>query len=77
MSTPSTVEPHGVPQKLTLEEVAAIHRVCTRTIRNWVKAGTFPPPVRYGLRLLWDRRDILRAAPGGGRGCQADGSRAG
>ncbi len=35
---------------LTIEQVAARYQVHENTIRNWVRAGSFPQPVRHSRR---------------------------
>jgi predicted DNA-binding transcriptional regulator AlpA len=45
---------------LTLEEVAAMLRVSTRTVRRRIAAGVFPQPIRFdgARRPLWRERDL-------------------
>ena len=39
--------------------VAQLIGVCGDTVRRWVKAGTFPPPIRLGPRALgWRVEEI-------------------
>jgi DNA-binding transcriptional MerR regulator len=60
-----TEKPRAVP----LSEVAAMFGVTGQTVRNWVKAGTFPPPLRVSRhRLLWSPADVERALLGQFRG---------
>jgi predicted DNA-binding transcriptional regulator AlpA len=44
---------------LPLRKVAAIFTVTPQTIRAWVRAGRFPPPLKIGRkRLFWSPDDI-------------------
>lgn len=43
---------------LTTEEVAAYHRVTTRTIRNWIKRGLLKP-VRRSRTVRFRREDVI------------------
>jgi excisionase family DNA binding protein len=45
---------------LTSEAVASLLAVSVPTLRRWVKAGTWPKPVRFGRRLLWPRDVVER-----------------
>lgn len=40
---------------LTKAELAAMLRVSTRTISNYVQSGAIPGPVKFGRRALWSR----------------------
>jgi predicted DNA-binding transcriptional regulator AlpA len=47
---------------LTITEVAAMFRVDQMTIKNWLKAGPFPEPIRGpGRRIYWTR-DMVEEA---------------
>jgi excisionase family DNA binding protein len=43
---------------LTIKEVARRLQVSQKTIRRWVHAGTFPPPVYLGIHPRWHERDV-------------------
>jgi predicted DNA-binding transcriptional regulator AlpA len=46
---------------LTVREVPAWLSVCPRTIFRMVKAGAFPPPVRYGKKCCrWFGSEVRR-----------------
>jgi excisionase family DNA binding protein len=42
---------------LTVEEVAAFLKVCTRTVRRWIKSGELPV-ARLGRQYRIRRRDL-------------------
>jgi len=44
---------------LTKIELAAMLRVSTRTISNYVRSGAIPDPVRFGRKALWCKTDLL------------------
>lgn len=44
---------------LTREELAKLLRVTTRTVHNYIKAGSVPAPVRVGRRYLWSRTGLV------------------
>lgn len=44
---------------MTKTSVAELFGVRTRTIEAWVRRGSFPPPLRIGRRVWWDR-DVLQ-----------------
>jgi len=44
---------------LTKIELAAMLRVSTRTISNYVRSGAIPDPVRFGRKALWSKTDLL------------------
>lgn len=49
---------------LTKAELAAMLRVTTRTITNYVRGGALPAPTKVGRKALWNRaglRDFLAA----------------
>jgi predicted DNA-binding transcriptional regulator AlpA len=62
-ATPPDVPPAPVlPAVLTAAECAAIFRVTRETIWDWVKAGTFPQPLRCSTRVYrWSRAAVLKA----------------
>jgi predicted DNA-binding transcriptional regulator AlpA len=44
-----------VARMLSQRQVAEMFGVCTKTLRNWVHAKVFPPPLRIGTRkVYWD-----------------------
>ena len=40
---------------LTKSELAALLRVTTRTVENYVRTGTLPKPLHVGRKSLWPR----------------------
>ena len=44
---------------LTKGELAALLRVSTRTVSNYVRTGAIPEPVKFGRRALWARVALL------------------
>ena len=46
-------------ENLTKSELAALLRVTTRTINNYIATGKVPPPVNTGRKALWDRQGLL------------------
>jgi predicted DNA-binding transcriptional regulator AlpA len=58
---------------LTLRQVAALFNVTPPTVRAWVRAGRFPPPLGVSPhKLLWSAAAVERAllgrtAGGGGK----------
>ncbi len=51
--------PGDPPSNMTLAEVAAHLRSCSRTITRLYRSGKFPTPFRVGPRLLWDRSEVI------------------
>jgi excisionase family DNA binding protein len=51
--------PDGVPQLLTLMEVATAMRVSPHTIRSWVRKGRLRP-LRLSRRLLFHPDEVTR-----------------
>lgn len=47
------------PVYLTKLELAALLRVTTRTVENYVRAGTLPEPLHIGRKSLWPRARTL------------------
>ncbi len=44
---------------LTIKDVTQRYRCTPITVRRWIAAGVFPPPLRIGRRkVLWLRADI-------------------
>lgn len=43
-------------ERLTIKEVAAIYKVTTKTIRNWIKKGL--PCIRIGNVLRFDINEV-------------------
>jgi predicted DNA-binding transcriptional regulator AlpA len=65
MSTATT--PMVMTKPLTLNEVAARAGLCRQTLMKRVKAGRFPPPLGWGVRIwLWDP-DVVEAFLAGRR----------
>jgi predicted DNA-binding transcriptional regulator AlpA len=67
--TPSA-RPAAAEPPYTADEVAALCRVCTKTLMAWVKAGTFPPPLptplpTRGRKRLWPASLVRRWLEGG------------
>ncbi len=50
IATAPAIEP-----RLMADDIAALLRVTTRTVHNWVARGQFPPPTKIGRRSTWDR----------------------
>ena len=44
---------------MTKAELAAMLRVSTRTVSNYVSTGAIPSPVRFGRRALWSRAALM------------------
>jgi excisionase family DNA binding protein len=53
---------------VTAAEAASMLRVCERTVRRAVKAGTLPRSQGVGRKLLIPREAVQRAAAGALRG---------
>jgi len=49
---------HGLPELLTIAEVATFLRVNPKTIRRWVTARRIPC-LRIGTRIRFDRGEIV------------------
>lgn len=47
------------PDYLTKLELAAMLRVSTRTIANYVRNGAIPDPVKFGRKALWSRAALV------------------
>ena len=43
---------------LSIDDLATLFNVCTRTVVRWVDAGRLPKPLRFGRLLRWRLRDI-------------------
>lgn len=50
---------NGPSNYLTKSELAAMLRVSTRTVSNYVRSGALPEPVKIGRRALWSRATLL------------------
>ena len=46
-------------ENLTKSELAALLRVTTRTINNYIYTGKVPPPLKPGRKALWNREHLL------------------
>ena len=51
--------PSSVPALIGLRELAHRLKVDERTLRRWIKAKAFPPPLRIGCAFRWREGDIL------------------
>lgn len=47
-----------MPKLLTSEEILAVFKVSPRTLRRWVRDGSFPKPVRTGKAKRWFEQDV-------------------
>lgn len=46
---------------ISLEELSLWINVQRQTIHRWIRARRFPPPIRFGPRLLrWRKSDVVR-----------------
>jgi excisionase family DNA binding protein len=62
----------AVTRPLTLREVAELCGVTRATLRSWVRAGRFPPPLKVGIRKkLWSPADVERALHGPTQGVRS------
>ena len=43
---------------LTVDDLAAMFRVSTQTIDNWIKGEKLPRPIKLGHRRLWRPEDL-------------------
>jgi predicted DNA-binding transcriptional regulator AlpA len=59
---PATAEPSRpeLPELIDLPAMAERFGVTPRTIRDWVRAGTFPSPVKLGARSVWTPETVAR-----------------
>jgi excisionase family DNA binding protein len=58
-SPPSASSRSFIPSRLLdVEDVAELIHVSTGTIREWVRGGTFPRPMRCGRLLRWEPESI-------------------
>lgn len=55
---PSTVSPIPLPEHVTAAELAHSACITVDTVRNWVRRGILPPPVKIGHKRLWRRADV-------------------
>lgn len=53
-ATPDNVE------YVTKAELATLLRISTRTITNYVTAGTLPKPAKIGRKALWAKDTLLQ-----------------
>jgi excisionase family DNA binding protein len=53
-------------EKIDQHEVAKYLGVTTRTVRNLVKRGVLPPPIRLGRKQFWLKRNFAHWLEGGG-----------
>jgi excisionase family DNA binding protein len=49
----------AMSELITAEQVAKAVGVSVLTIQRWVKAGDFPPPLRFGRRIIRWRVDTI------------------
>jgi excisionase family DNA binding protein len=47
-----------VPALLTIDDLAEMLRVSTRTLRTWRHEGELPPAITIGGALRWRRADV-------------------
>lgn len=50
----------SITSTTTIKQVSHRLQVSDRTIRNWVKDGKFPLPIKVGRQLRWHPEDIER-----------------
>jgi excisionase family DNA binding protein len=43
---------------LTISELAARLRLTTKTVRNHIRQGLLPPPIKIGARYRWPQAQI-------------------
>jgi predicted DNA-binding transcriptional regulator AlpA len=54
----ASLPPSTLPQLFHLSQVARSCNVCDRTLKEWVKKGEFPPPIRIRGRLYWTQEVV-------------------
>ncbi len=54
----------GLPDALTVEDVAAVLQVCTRSVRRMVARRVLPAPTRFGRLARWPKETIRNALCG-------------
>jgi len=47
-----------LPDLLTTARIVQTFGITERTLANWLKAGTFPAPIRVGKRRYWHCNDV-------------------
>lgn len=50
-----------LPELVIAEQVAKAVGVSIVTLQRWVKSGDFPPPIRFGRRIVRWRADAIDA----------------
>ena len=53
-------------EKIDQHDVAEYLGVSTRTVRNLIKRGGLPPPIRIGRKQFWLKSNFARWLCGGG-----------
>lgn len=59
-----TARPSAPPKLWKYSEVAALLRVSTRTLHNWVKAGQVPGPRRFGYTSRFSEEEVAEMLKG-------------
>lgn len=57
--SPTSGQPVSAPDYITKQELAAMLRVTTRTITNYVRGQALPAPAKFGRKALWPRAELL------------------
>jgi predicted DNA-binding transcriptional regulator AlpA len=61
-TVPLTDVPPALRPFIELDEVLALVRVSSRTLRTWMSLGRFPRPLPIGRRRqFWSRSEVMRA----------------
>jgi predicted DNA-binding transcriptional regulator AlpA len=47
-----------LPDLVTTARIVQTFGITERTLANWLKAGTFPAPIRVGKRRYWYCNDV-------------------
>jgi hypothetical protein len=56
--SPRHTQAADLPAALTRAQIFDLFHVGPHALRNWIRTGKLPPPMRMGRRLLWKRADI-------------------
>ena len=49
------------PRYFNIHDILALTGLCKSTVYNRINDGTFPRPVKIGMRSFWKRDDFLNA----------------
>lgn len=64
INSPLSIDPDQLPDFLNIAQLSVISGLSVVTIRNYVKKGAFPQPVKFTpKKIFWRKTDILQFFP--------------